>query len=145
MHILFNTFNTFGAILGSFSAGFILMPLFGVRIAAIIAASLNIIVTLTMIGISRARLKGAVIVLISILFAAPLSAALLSQEEEWPVTYYVAQRYKDYQQLEEERKGSIVLLNKDYMEGRVKIWRNSDGFLILQVEGRLKAPPLWTW
>lgn len=136
------SFNTFGAILGSFSAGFILMPLFGVRIAAIIAACLNIIVALTMIGISRVRLKGAVIVLLSILFVAPLSVALLSQEEEWPVTYYIAQRYKDYQQLEEERKGSLVFSNKDYMEGRVKIWRNPEGFLVLQVGGKIEGTSL---
>jgi len=136
------SFNTFGAILGSFSAGFILMPLFGVRIAAIIAACLNIIVALTMIGISRARMKGAVIVLLSILFAAPLSAALLSQEEEWPITYYIAQRYKDYKDLEDERKGSTVFMDKDYMEGRVKIWRNSDGFLVLQVGGKIEGTSL---
>jgi len=136
------SFNTFGAILGSFSAGFILMPLLGVRIAAIIAACLNIIVALTMIGISRARLKGAVIVLLSILFVAPLSAALLSQEEEWPVTYYIAQRYKEYKELEVEREGSVVFMDKDYMEGRVKIWRNSDGFLVLQVGGKIEGTSL---
>lgn len=136
------SFNTFGAILGSFSAGFILMPLVGVRIAAIIAAGLNILVALTMIGISRARLKGAVIGLLLIGFAAPFSAALLSEEEEWPITYYIAQRYKNYKELEDERKGSTVFMDKDYREGRVKIWRNADGFLVLQVGGKIEGTSL---
>ena len=133
------SFNTFGAIIGSFSAGFILMPLFGVKLAAIIAACLNISVALAMTLLSRARLKGTVIVVLILLIATPLFTTLISREAEWPVTYYIAQRYKDYEQLEEERKGSVVFMDKDYMEGRVKIWRNADGFLVLQVGGKIEG------
>jgi spermidine synthase len=133
------SFNTFGAIIGSFSAGFILMPLVGVRMAAIIAACLNLSVAVTMIILSKVRLKGAVIGALIIIFIAPLSFALVSKEEAWPVTYYIAQRYKDYDQLEEERKGSVVLTDKDYMEGRVKAWRSGQGYLVLQIGGKIEG------
>ena len=133
------SFNTFGAIIGSFSAGFILMPLVGVRAAAITAACLNIMVAMTMIMLSRARIKGTVVALLILLFVSPLFAALQSKEQEWPITYYIAQRYKEYKQLEEERKGSLVLMDKDYMEGRVKLWRNADGYLVLQVGGKIEG------
>jgi spermidine synthase len=133
------SFNTFGAIIGSFSAGFILMPLFGVRIAAIIAACLNISVALTMTAMSRAHVKGKIVAVLIVLFVAPLVAATVSREEEWPITYYIAQRYKNYKQLQEERKGSVVLTDKDYMEGRVKAWRNKNGFLVLQVGGKIEG------
>lgn len=133
------SFNTFGAIIGSFSAGFILMPLFGVRIAAVIAAILNISVAVTMISLSRARLKGSFVAGFLIIFAAPLVITMTSREEEWPITYYIAQRYKDYSQIKEERKGSVVLMDKDFMEGRVKVWRDREGFLVLQVGGKIEG------
>ncbi len=133
------SFNTFGAIIGSFSAGFILMPLFGVRIAAVIAAILNISVAITMLGLSRARLKGSFVAGFLIIFAAPLVVLMSSREEEWPITYYIAQRYEDYLQIKEERKGSVVLMDKDFMEGRVKAWRDRQGFLVLQVGGKIEG------
>jgi spermidine synthase len=133
------SFNTFGAIIGSFCAGFILMPVFGSRMAAVTAACINIFVSLAMTALSKARIKGALIVGLIILVAAPLSAALLSREDKWTMTYYIAQRYKDYKQLEEERAGSTVLMDKDFMEGRVKLWRNEDGFLVLQVGGKIEG------
>lgn len=133
------SFNTFGAIIGSFSAGFILIPILGVRMAAVVAACLNILVALSMIVMSRARIKGAIAAILVLVFVTPLLVALLSKEDEWPITYYIAQRYKDYTQLEEERKGAVVLMNKDYMEGRVKIWRNADGYLVLQVGGKIEG------
>jgi spermidine synthase len=133
------SFNTFGAIIGSFSAGFILIPLVGVRAAAIIAACLNIIVSMTMLMFSRARIKGAITGLLILLFVSPLFAVLQSKEQEWPITYYIAERYKEYKQLEEERKGSLVFMDKDYMEGRVKLWRNAEGFLVMQVGGKIEG------
>ncbi len=133
------SFNTFGAIIGSFSAGFILMPIFGVRTAAIIAAALNIFVALTMIIISKARLKGIVVSILLLLFITPLSIALFSKEKEWSISYYIAQRYEDLQQLEEERKGSVILWDKEYLEGRVKAWRDKDGYLVLQVGGKIEG------
>ena len=133
------SFNTFGAIIGSFSAGFILIPIFGVRTAAVIAACLNIFVSLTMIVLSKARLKGVAITIFILSFATPLLATLLSKEESWPITYYIAQRYKDYKELEEERSGATVLLNKDYKEGKVKLWKTRDGFLVLQAGGKIEG------
>ncbi|NWF75662.1 MAG: fused MFS/spermidine synthase [Nitrospirae bacterium] len=133
------SFNTFGAIIGSFSAGFILMPIFGVKLAAIIAACLNITVAFTMTLLSKARLKGSIIAGLVLLILTPLFLTLISREEEWPITYYIAQRYKSYSQIKEERKDSVVLMDKDFMEGRVKAWRDKDGFLVLQVGGKIEG------
>jgi spermidine synthase len=132
-------FNTFGAIIGSFSAGFILIPLFGVRMAAVIAACLNILVALTMITLSKTRLKGAFIGILILCFATPLAVALLSKEEEWPISYYIAQRYKDYGAFQEAMKSVTVFVDKDYKEGRVKLWKTADGFLLLQAGGKIEG------
>ncbi len=133
------SFNTFGAIIGSFSAGFILMPFWGVRIAAIVAAILNISVALTMIVMSKARIKGSVIAILILLFITPFLTALFSKEKKWLITYYIAQRYKDDKQLEDETKGAVVLMDKDYIEGRVKLWKTEEGFLVLQVGGKIEG------
>jgi spermidine synthase len=70
--------NTLGAIFGSFSAGFILIPLFGVKMSTMIAAGVNIVVAVMMIILSRVRIKGAAIALIFIIFTVPLASALFT-------------------------------------------------------------------
>jgi len=45
--------NNFGAIIGSFSAGFILIPVFGIRLSSIFAASLNLIAALLLYYLHR--------------------------------------------------------------------------------------------
>ena len=42
---LLYSFNSFGAMLGSLAAGFLLIPTFGIRMSAIMTASLNILTT----------------------------------------------------------------------------------------------------
>jgi spermidine synthase len=115
------------------------MPMVGVRLAAIVAACLNISVALTMIVLSKIRLKGVMIAGLIILVITPMILALVSKEQKWPITYYIAERYKDYHDLEEERKGAVVLTDKDFMEGRVKAWRSKQGFLVLQVGGKIEG------
>lgn len=131
--------NTFGAILGSFSAGFILIPLLGVKLSTIIAASLNVIVALAMIFLSKARIKGVVAAVIFIAISAPFASALVSQEDKWVVNYYNAFRFKDYDKFIATLEGSEILFNRDYLEGRVKLWRDRMGFLVLQAGGKYEG------
>ncbi len=136
------SFNTFGAIFGSFSAGFILIPLVGVRTATIIAAFLNVNVAVTMLALSRARLKGAVIAVIIVCISAPLATAIVSEEERWPVSYYTAHRIKNYDDISRVKGDTPILFDREYREGRVKLWRNKEGFLIVQVGGKVEGTGL---
>lgn len=132
------SFNTLGAILGSFAAGFILIPLVGVRAATMIAAGLNVAVAVVVIATSKARGRGVVIGGLIVLMAAPLSVALVSKEVEWPVTYYMAQRFDRY--IGNDKTDKIEILHKkDYREGRVKLFRDGLGYLIVQVGGRFEG------
>jgi spermidine synthase len=131
--------NTLGAIFGSFSAGFILIPLFGVKMSTMLAASVNIVVAVMMILLSRARIKGAVISLFFILFSLPLAAALISEEERWTINYYNAFRFEDYDAFLRVLEGSQILMNRDYPEGRVKLWNDRMGFLVLQSGGKFEG------
>lgn len=133
------SFNTLGAILGSFAAGFILIPFVGVRAATIVAACLNIAVSISMLALSKARVKGAVAAAIIIVFATPLTVALISKGEQLPVNYYQIGRVRDYEEYKRDRSGIKVLFDKDYREGRVKLWREKIGFLIVQVGGKIEG------
>jgi spermidine synthase len=133
------SFNTFGAIIGSFSAGFILIPLVGLKAATLIAASVNLVVALTMIALSRARMKGAVIAAAIILISVPAVLTLVSQEDEWTANYYTAARFSGYYELLEQYEGSTILMEKEYPEGRVKLWRDSLGFLVVQAGGKVEG------
>jgi spermidine synthase len=133
------SFNTLGAIIGSFSAGFLLIPFAGVKMATVIAAFLNVAVAFSMIVLSKARLKGIVIAVSIILFAAPLIAAVLSKEEKSTINYYKAERFKTYNEFLTFRNSNIFLFNRDYREGRVKLWRDRNGFLILEVGGKIEG------
>jgi spermidine synthase len=133
------SFNTSGAIIGSFSAGFLLIPVLGVRAATITAAVLNIVVAVGMIGLSRARVKGALIAAFLVVFAAPLVGALVSEGDEWPVNYYMAERVMSYEDFAKDQAGADVLFKGDYREGPVKAWRSRTGALILQVGGKIEG------
>jgi spermidine synthase len=124
--------NTLGAIFGSFSAGFILIPLLGVKMSTMIAAGVNIIVAVMMIILSRARIKGAAIAVFFIIFTVPMATALVSEEDLWTVNYYNAIRFENYDKFLKSLEGSQILLNRDYPEARVKLWRDRAGFLVLR-------------
>ncbi len=131
--------NTFGAILGSFSAGFILIPLVGVKMATIIAASLNVIAALTVIFLSKERIKGAIAALLLIAFSVPLAVAFTSQEDKWTVNYYNALRFMDHDKFISSLEGGEILFDEDYLEGRVKLWRDRMGYLVLQAGGKYEG------
>jgi spermidine synthase len=130
------SFNTLGAIAGSFSAGFILIPLLGVKAAALTAASLNVTVAVVMILLSKARIKGAAVVAVILLAAVPLSAALLSRQAEWTISIYDIGRYNNLENFLKKSEQDTILFEKDYREGRVKVWRDMWGFLKLRVGGK---------
>ncbi len=136
--------NTLGAIVGSFSAGFVLIPILGVRTATFVAAALNVLVAVVMIVLSRTRRKGIVIAVFIIVLAAPLSWALISEEDELSLNYYGALRYAtaSYRDFLSDSGNDVMLFNRDYREGRVKLWKNESGYTILQVGGKTEGTSL---
>lgn len=132
------SFNTFGAIAGAFSAGFLFIPHVGVKAAIYSAAALNILTGLVLIVSSGVRLRaGAAALVLLLLLSVP--AAYSSREEPWPVSYYMAGRVDRYDDVARENAGSAVLFEKDFREGRVKLWRDGQGLLILQTGGKIEG------
>jgi spermidine synthase len=127
------SFNTMGAIVGSFGAGFLLIPFMGVKATTIIAASLNIIAGITIIVLSRARVKPVVMVAIAALFVPAVLASAYSKADTWALSYYNASRYQSY---EERNRPRTLLFDEEDREGRVRLWRTEQGSLSLEVGGK---------
>lgn len=132
------SFNTFGAIAGALLSGFFLIPVWGVKATIFFAAALNVLTGIVLLigsGV-RHRLGAAGLVLL-LLIAVP--AAWSSHGEPWPVSYYMAGRVEHYDDVARENAASSVLFEKDFREGRVKLWRDSKGLLILQTGGKIEG------
>ncbi len=133
--------NTLGAIAGSLSAGFLLIPLIGVRGTTLVAAGLNILVGGLMVWSSRSRrrlpLVGgmlAVLVLSAVLAATiPESGATLTLNMTRPSQ---ARTLADFS-AEKARLETVYL--KDNAQGRVAVLRAPDGTLHLRNEGIIEG------
>ncbi len=133
------SFNTLGAIIGSFSAGFILIPFIGVKAAVITAASLNVAVSIVMIILSKAKIKSGVIAISITVLSVSLAAAYVNEEEKWLLNLYNSQRYKSFDEFSRSYRTHEMLFNKDYREGRVKLWKTNTGSLIIEVGGKIEG------
>jgi len=128
--------NTFGAILGSLSAGFLLIPLAGVKMTSLTAAGLNIVVALAMIVLARPKRLIVTVLGGLALFGMVFAGVVSSQEKAWYVNYYNAFKFEDLNNIGEYEKDHTLLYDKDHAEGRVKLWRSRQGYLTLQVGGK---------
>jgi spermidine synthase len=130
--------NTIGAIAGSFSAGFLLIPLAGVKATIITAAAVNMATGMVLMTLSGARLRNRTAILVVLAFVSILSLQF-EAEEEWPVTYYLANKINRADDFARENQVSTILFKRDYREGRVKLWRDGKGFLVLQTGGKIEG------
>jgi len=87
--------NTVGAICGSIAAGFIFIPFVGLKGANIIAASVNILTSLILIGYSRrfGWLRSAVIVVLVSISLVGISPYIYAFDFVYPLNYYTANRF----------------------------------------------------
>lgn len=137
--------NTVGAVIGSLAAGFFLIPTLGIKGATLVAASLNLLVGIVMLALSkRGMLKPVVI-------AAPLFAVVAlwsgtARLETSLVNFYNVHRdlngesYKEI--LAKQRMDMEQVFYEERPEGAVRGFKTPDGSLALQVGGKLEGTTL---
>ena len=86
--------NTFGAIIGSLAAGFLLIPLIGGKATALTAATINITTAIVILLLSRNYRQSAASVLIVMVFA--FAAAFVNKPDVPFFSFYSAQRFGSY-------------------------------------------------
>lgn len=131
--------NTVGAILGSLGAGFLLIPILGIKATTFIAAGLNLVVSLTMLSIAKSDLSKKLLTVGGVaLFAAILIGLFTGQAIYAHNFYRIAdfQSYSDYQEFKKELK---MLYFSNDIHGRIAVFEQPDGRRFLQNAGMVEG------
>lgn len=129
--------NTLGSIIGSFSAGFIFIPLIGLKATTFVAAGLNVLVALTMLYLGRVELRK-IFVGVGIILAAFLSV-YFSQEEAYPFSFYQITRYKTYEDYLRDKSSLTPVFIRDGLYGKVVVMIDGYGDYFLQNDGKIEG------
>ncbi len=136
------SFNTLGAVLGSLLTGFLLVPWFGLRGATAIAGAVNLAAGSVLLAFSGD--PGARRALLCALLYLPAGAWALKADSGWTlVNFYHAFKYLTPEPYEELAARDRALFQKlfegDFAEGNVRAFRSPEGFLLLQVAGKIEG------
>jgi spermidine synthase len=116
--------NNLGAILGSFSAGFIFIPILGVKATNIVAAALNMAVALIILFFSpSSRIRGTGIVCIVVLFS---FLFLNIPYHSNPYNFYKAYRFPSYKEFEEYTEWKRALFEKEGVQGLIQVFYDTN-------------------
>lgn len=136
------SFNTVGAVAGSLIAGFVLIPRLGLKGAVLTAGLLNLMVGLGMIVRSRRRAPVLPVALLALYLPATGWTALASSSPTL-FSFYSAHRHLDGRPFEsivaEDRMAQELVFARSYAEGEVRAFRTPDGYLLLQVGGKIEG------
>lgn len=132
------SFNTLGAIVGSLAAGFLLVPVVGIRNASLCAAGLNVFVGALLVIISETE-KTKTVLITSIAVFAPAILLERSVENDFTLgTFYYAGRFNTYEELKHADILQNVLFEKDYAQGTIRAL-SDNGFLTIQHGGKMEG------
>jgi spermidine synthase len=116
--------NNLGAILGSFAAGFILIPAVGVTTTNIIAAGLNLVVALTILSLCSpsSRIWGAGG---GVLFLFTLLLSIYSPHPSYLYNYYRAARFPSYDAFKYDKRWQRLIFEKEGVQGLVQVFKDT--------------------
>ncbi len=134
--------NTMGAVLGSITTGFLLIPGVGLRGSTLVAAGANAAVAAAILGLAGGK-RGRRMLLLAIAYL-PLGALAARAEPPWAlVNYYSAHHYLDGQSFGMISASYRVMFHKLYerdgLDGHVSAFRSRDGRLMLEVGGKIEG------
>ncbi|MDI6817095.1 MAG: fused MFS/spermidine synthase [Actinomycetota bacterium] len=131
--------NTIGSIAGSLSAGFLLIPLIGVKGATFVAAGLNFFVATGMISISKST---AVKRLLPTGIIALVVVGVLAGTTQPPAiahNFYRIADYQTYDEYKEYLKDVRTLFFADDLHGRVTVFEVPGGERSLATDGKVEG------
>lgn len=134
--------NTLGSIIGSFSAGFLIIPAIGIKNATLVAASLNLLVALIMLYRSGAG-KDTILGIFSLMCVA-FGIFYILPEEHFPFSFYHLKRYSTYRQYLESKRNIKPVFVKDGLYGRVSVMQDEFGDYFLTNDGKIEGSTVIT-
>ena len=131
--------NTLGSIAGSLLAGFLLIPLVGVKATTFLAAGLNLIVSGAMFYVAG-KLPGRTLVTVGLVgLAGAVAFGLVSQQEAFAHNFYRIGDFATYEEYVEYRDSIVTTYFADDVHGRVVVFETSDGERHLQNSGKVEG------
>ncbi len=131
--------NTLGSIAGSLLAGFLLIPLIGVKATTFVAAALNLIVSGAMFYVAG-KLPGRRLVTVGLVgLAGAVAFGLVSQQEAFAHSFYRIGDFATFEEYEEYRDSIVTTYFADDVHGRVVVFETSDGERHLQNSGKVEG------
>jgi spermidine synthase len=141
--------NTLGSIIGSFIAGFFLIPWLGAQKSIFIAVSMNIIVAVIIVlhaptlAMPRRIVGALVTVVMAVVVGSPISTWDASLLSSGPYLYFGEYKDTSVQKgigLEAAiKEGSQLLYFKEGLHALVSVQKTSERDLVLQVNGKIDA------
>ncbi len=135
-------FNTFGSVIGAFSAGFILVPFFGLNKSTLIGASFNLLASFLILPSAIRQERGRVLplwILALTLFLFSSSSFLSWQKVPFLFSIYSGDIYQKWEAYQREKKSVKLLFSKDDPEGTLSIFKYPDGVLSLRIGSRVEG------
>ncbi|MDH4226406.1 MAG: fused MFS/spermidine synthase [Deltaproteobacteria bacterium] len=116
--------NSLGAVAGSLAAGFVLIPLMGIKMSNFVAAGLNIAVAVVLIIVSRrGNNTGALLVLIAALGLAPVIVFIKAPRHfDMAVNFYRAGLHRDKPDLKQLKSAHKLVYEKENAQGVVQVF-----------------------
>lgn len=112
--------NTWGAMAGSLLAGFVLVPLLGLRMANLSAALINFAIAVVALSLSRSRqwLAPAALLIIGVVWL-----AFLRGPEGVRFNFGLADHYQSWEEFQTRTSGFVRLFDKEAPHGRVQVFQ----------------------
>lgn len=134
--------NTLGAVVGAWTAGFLLIPGLGLRGATLVAAGANALVAILLLARAAGRRDRYALLLL--LAYVPIGAATAGLGRSWRlVNFYTAYRHAegaDYATLEQVYRATLQkVFEREGPDGYVAAFRDGKGHLLVQVGGKLEG------
>jgi spermidine synthase len=136
-------FNTIGAILGSFLAGFVAVPLLGQQSTILVAVTLNVLAALALVVFIRGPL-GSRAVLGAACAATLLLAALVPRLDLWDKkimssgVYLYGAEYESLSELEQVMANARLLYFKEDKDATVSVWQEGS-VKYMRINGKTEA------
>jgi spermidine synthase len=136
-------FNTVGAILGSFAAGFVAIPLVGQETTIILAVAVNVLAALGLVVLVKGPAGGRVIIASACVGSLILAAAvprmnLWDRKVMSSGLYLYGSEYKDLSQLKKSMENARLLCFLEDKDATVSVWQEGS-IKFMRINGKTEA------
>ncbi|HEY3375279.1 MAG TPA: fused MFS/spermidine synthase [Candidatus Aquicultor sp.] len=131
--------NTVGSIFGSLGAGFLLIPLIGIKATTMTAACLNLAVAIIMIMVARSGMAKRVLSSGIVIIIAITAVAVMVKPPAIAHNFYRIADYQTYDQYKEYLNEITTVYFSDDLYGRVTVFQSPDGARSLANDGKVEG------